>query len=382
MGLSFLLLLLLSCASFYFGVAVTTHASQHVTDCPHHTADGPPSLLVPTSQRLDLSQQPCQLKLPVKLTRHHCRNKLPPWQQDHARPREGDERRNLPLSKQSRTRAWPLSLSSSSSVLLSLRGGVQADGEVSALVDDAYSWFMHLGEPSALIAGAVIATIYENIGNGALDILPQDSKFTKFKKRLTTSLLISAFGLEITAIFVTTVTGTMLLSRPLHDMDHLVPVGPHTTPLGFLRDNFEFEYLTARVAYLQGLLNWLAAIALRHIIPRSGESKETIFMNRFISSALFFTIAVMLSFYNNHMSFYHNYVEMLSHWMSVTARRFFFCWPPRMMGIVYIPAILSTIYWGYIGFFGTHRHESQQTNAQDDPISELRKRYRKGGQNA
>ena len=129
------------------------------------------------------------------------------------------------------------------------------------MVDEAYEWCMNLGEPSALIAGAVIATIYENIGNGDLDIMPEDSTITKFKKRLTASLLLSAFGLEVVAIFVTTVTGTMLLSRHLHEMDHVVPVTEHTTPLAFMRENFEFEYLTARIAFLQGLLNWLAAIA-------------------------------------------------------------------------------------------------------------------------
>ena len=210
---------------------------------------------------------------------------------------------------------------------------------------------MNLGEPSALIAGAVIATIYENIGNGDLDIMPEDSTITKFKKRLTASLLLSAFGLEVVAIFVTTVTGTMLLSRHLHEMDHVVPVTEHTTPLAFMRENFEFEYLTARIAFLQGLLNWLAAIALGHLIPRSGESYDTRVMNKFIGSALFCIVSLMLAFYNKHMSFYHNYAEMLNHWLKVSVQRFILCWPPRPMSIIYFPAIGSTVYWGYRGFF-------------------------------
>ena len=196
-----------------------------------------------------------------------------------------------------------------------------------------------------------------------MDILPQDSKWTKFKKRWTISLLISAFGLEIIAIYVTTVTGTMLLSRPIHEeMEHVRSVTIHTTPLEFLRYNFEFEYLTARIAYLQGLLNWLAAIAMSHIIPRRKDDnnnddnermkEETKHMNRFISNALFCIIALLLAFYNKHMTFYNNYIGMLYQWIYVTNHRFFLCWPPRPMAIVYIPAILSTLFWGFKAFFG------------------------------
>ena len=320
------------------------------------------------------------------LRRHGCQEKQKPNEGSSFAMENVDACPSLTISATVGPQKSMLSSSLSSSLIssvCSLRGGGPPDGEVSALVDDAYAWCMNLGQPSALIAGAVIATIYENIGNGDLDILPQDSPFTKFKKRLTSSLLISAFGLEIIAIFVTTVTGTMLLSRPLHDMDHVVPVGPHTTPLAFLRENFEFEYLTARVAYLQGLLNWLAAIAVGHIIPRSGESKETKQMNRFISSALFCTIALMMAFYNKHMSFYKNYYEMLEHWVTVIARRFFFCWPPRVMGIVYIPAVLSTVYWGYRGCLTSshHRTPKQKTPPPevDEEGSPERKKNIKGG---
>ena len=73
------------------------------------------------------------------------------------------------------------------------------------------------------------------------------------------------------AIFVTTVTGTMLLSRTLDYMDEVVPVTLETTPLAFLRSNFEFEYLTARIAFLQGVLNWMTAIALAHYCSNTRE---------------------------------------------------------------------------------------------------------------
>ena len=145
-------------------------------------------------------------------------------------------------------------------------------------------------------------------------------------KRLTRVLLLSAFDLEVLSIFVTTVTGTMFMSRTLDFMDEIVPVTEDTTPLQLLRDNFEFEYLTARITFLQGLLNWIAAIALGHIVP-SGENKDARTMNKFIGGALFTSIVVMLSFYNRHMTFYKNYGHMLARWVGVLAKQFIFVLP-------------------------------------------------------
>lgn len=87
-------------------------------------------------------------------------------------------------------------------VAVLLRGG-----EVSELAMGAYDWCVNLCSPSALVAGAVIATIYENIGSGALDIASDDSKWVRTGKRVTRLLLLSAFAFEIISIFVTTVTG-------------------------------------------------------------------------------------------------------------------------------------------------------------------------------
>ena len=140
------------------------------------------------------------------LRRHGCQEKQKPNEGSSFAMENVDACPSLTISATVGPQKSMLSSSLLSSLIssaCSLRGGGPPDGEVSALVDDAYAWCMNLGQPSALIAGAVIATIYENIGNGDLDILPQDSPFTKFKKRLTSSLLISAFGLEIIAIFVT-----------------------------------------------------------------------------------------------------------------------------------------------------------------------------------
>ena len=230
----------------------------------------------------------------------------------------------------------------------SLRGGVSA--EVSDIVVSAYDWCINLGAPSALVAGAVIATIYENIGSGALDVRTRDAPVSRFLKRLTRVLLISAFSLEVLAIFVTTVTGTMLLSRTLDYMDEIVPVTLETTPLAFLRSNFGFEYLTARIAFLQGLVNWITAIALAHIIPNS-QTGLTRKMNKFIGTFLLTTVLLMLAFYNNHMTFYDNYWGMLTHWFQVTLKRFVFHNPPRPLMYLITPAMLACLYFAIQTFF-------------------------------
>jgi hypothetical protein len=85
-------------------------------------------------------------------------------------------------------------------------------------VDDAYGWCCSLGAPSALVAAAVVATIYENIHSGDLEIVASDGRWVQLGKKLTRLLLLSAFALETMSIFVTTVTGTMLLSRKVELM--------------------------------------------------------------------------------------------------------------------------------------------------------------------
>jgi hypothetical protein len=82
--------------------------------------------------------------------------------------------------------------------------------------------------------------------------------------------------------------GTMLLSQTEAALDARMPtkmIHKDSTPLSFLHDNFEFEYLTANISFLQGILNWLGAISLGHILP-SGESTDSRVMNQFIGLTL------------------------------------------------------------------------------------------------
>lgn len=212
---------------------------------------------------------------------------------------------------------------------LLVRGG---GADVAQLVDLAYEWAVGLGAPAALVAGAVIATLYESMSSGHLDIEPKDKSWVKMAKKMTRLLLVTAFILQIVCIFCTTILGTHLMSQP--------PFGNSKaeTPLQYVKEHFEFEYLTSRIAFLQGLLTWLGAIALEHMIPKSDyETPARRNMEVLISSSLATLIIMMLSFYNGHMNFYANYFEMLCRYAKVTWARYVLIWPPRPLTILALP---------------------------------------------
>lgn len=244
--------------------------------------------------------------------------------------------------------------------LIGIRGG-SAVVDFAGMIEGSYDWCVNLGAPSALVAGAVVATLYENMHRGDLEVLPgQDSRLMRLGKQMTRLLLLSAFALEAVSIFVTTVTGTMLLSRTAEQMT-LLHHDDIQTPLEFLRKNFEFEYLTARISFLQGLLNWLAAIGLEHCLPSPGDSLHTISMNRFIACSMMTLIVLMLSFYNHHMTFYHNYLHMLGCWLSVLLSRFHGNWPPSPLSLLLWPITAASIYFGYEALFKGDQEGSENT---------------------
>ena len=238
-----------------------------------------------------------------------------------------------------------------------LRGGssgsiVDSAPDIEHLIDDAYSWCCSLGAPSALVAAAVVATIYENMHSGDLEIDKSDGPWVQLGKKLTRLLLLSAFALETLSIFVTTVTGTMLLSRK-HDQMFITNKDV-TTPLEFLKENFEFEYLTASITFLQGLMHWLAAIALGHVLPSPGDAPDTpteAALNKFIAWGMGTLILLMISFFNNHISFYQHYGSMLMRWFYVTLHGHVFgigTWPPRPMSLVLMTTLGASLYYGYM----------------------------------
>ena len=133
----------------------------------------------------------------------------------------------------------------------------------------------------------------------------------------------------------------MVDSFSWHDAIHLQ---------GFLQHNHEFEYLTARITFIQGLLNWLAASAIEIEIPKHSEGEAARRMNAFISSSLVTMILLMLSFYNAHMSYYHNYAHMVWVYMQLCWHRYLWTWPMRPLAYLYIPSLILTTVLAYRAF--------------------------------
>ena len=225
------------------------------------------------------------------------------------------------------------------------------------LAMEAFEWCSNLGAPAALVAGAVLATLSQTRG----DLAPSssDPQWVRFSKKLCRALLLSSFAMEIVCIFVTTVTGTMLLSHG--DSPAGMHAGIHYhSAMGFLNHNHEFEYLTSRVTFLQGLLHWLAAVALDVVIPKDGEGAAAKKMNHFISSSLVALILMILSFYNGHMTFYSNYFQMLLRYTVVFMKRYFWRWPPRPMSFLSAPAWIASFVLGWRAFNSPPDDEPEQ----------------------
>jgi hypothetical protein len=104
-----------------------------------------------------------------------------------------------PLSHRTRALVMTKSLNIRGGDGGTLAPGVQFDD----LIEGAYSWCCNLGAPSALVAGAVVATLYENMKKGDLEVVETDKPMIQFGKKITRLLLLSAFALELFCIFVT-----------------------------------------------------------------------------------------------------------------------------------------------------------------------------------
>lgn len=223
-------------------------------------------------------------------------------------------------------------------------GGVYArtipSDEVEALAGEAFDWLANLGAPAALVAGAVLQTLSDE--KDQLKTLRADARWVKIAKRTAHLLLISSFALNILSIFATTVTGTMLKS--LGDR-HVVEAAQETiSPMGFLKNNYEFEYLTARVTFCQGLLHWLGGIALMYAVPHEGQGVATRKMHDFIAAALLNMILLIVSFWNGHTNFYDSYPHMLRVYAVSFFRRYFLS-GARPMALLFGPALA---YNGYL----------------------------------
>jgi len=207
---------------------------------------------------------------------------------------------------------------------------------------DAWEWTAVLGAPAALVAGAVLVTLSET--RQGMAPKRTDKKWIRTSKQITRFLLMSSFALEVVSIFVSTVTGTVLLSH-----GEGANIG-YTCPLGLLRHHHEFEYLTICVTFLQGLFHWLAAVALELIVPNEGEGISARRMNACLASCLTTLSLWILAFYNNHLSFYGDYFGMVRRIMYLFGKSFLWVWPPRPLAFLYVPSFCVSLVLAWRAF--------------------------------
>jgi hypothetical protein len=80
-----------------------------------------------------------------------------------------------------------------------------------SLAHDAWDWTSNVGAPAALVAGAVLATLLSTREETA----PRrsDSQRTRILKLSMRFLLLTSFAMETVSIFVSTMTGSVLLGH-------------------------------------------------------------------------------------------------------------------------------------------------------------------------
>ena len=210
---------------------------------------------------------------------------------------------------------------------------------------DAWEWCNGLQAPAALVAGAVLVTLSETRN----DFAPRkhDSRWIRLAKMTCRFLLLSSFAMEVAAIFVCTITGTVLLSHG-EVLSKAKAVG-YTAPLELMHHHHEIEYLTICIGFLQGLLNWLAALALEVLIPKPKEGTAARRMNRFMASCLGTIIVFMLSFYNYHLDFHGDYFGMLRRYVFIFRQRYFGS-KFRPLSVLYVPGMILSAVLGWRAF--------------------------------
>jgi hypothetical protein len=253
----------------------------------------------------------------------------------------------IPRLSKSRTSAHhQLETSHPVDAIWKLRGGDQA-----ALISKASDWVGSLSGPASMISGAVLSNLYQTMRTDAeLSVKYGDATYIKVLKKMTKFLLTSAFAMVISCIFFSLITRSMLLALPPNVVSK-IRINDSSTPMSVLQEHFEFEYLTCQILMGQGLINWLAAIALTFGIPSPSQTVTVRKMNVFISTVVTCMILVMVSFFNNHLIHYANYPHMLVRWLHIMWRRFIWHWPLLPMTYMIGPVFCLAVYQGIDAFF-------------------------------
>ena len=131
---------------------------------------------------------------------------------------------------------------------------------------------------------------------GAMQPKRSDKSWVRLAKQSFRFLIMSSFALEVVSIFVSTVTGTVLLS---HGQQVAKKAIGYVAPLELLHHHHEFEYLTIQIGFLQGLFNWLVAVALEQIIPKENETKSAQRMNKCMAACIV-TLCIWIQGFYNH----------------------------------------------------------------------------------
>mmetsp|Transcript_4620 Transcript_4620/g.10322 ORF Transcript_4620/g.10322 Transcript_4620/m.10322 type:complete len:303 (-) Transcript_4620:71-979(-) len=210
---------------------------------------------------------------------------------------------------------------------------------------DAWEWTANLGAPAALVAGAVLVTLSET--REAMQPRKTDKNWVRLAKQWFRFLIMSSFALEVVSIFVSTVTGTVLLS---HGEQVAKKIVGYTAPLELLHHHLEFEYLTIQIGFLQGLFNWLVAVALEQLIPKNHETKSGSRMNKCMAASIVTLTIWIQAFYNNHLGFYSDYAHVLKRYCVLFMQRYVLCWPIRPLALLYIPSTVGSLVLAWRAF--------------------------------
>jgi hypothetical protein len=214
-------------------------------------------------------------------------------------------------------------------------------------VDDlcytAWEWCANLGAPAALVGGGAAASYSEMRDRGALEPRATDSRAVVAAKKLVFLMLLSSFALSLANVFVTTVMGTVLMSNA--DRGALAVVGGRAqSGLGVFRGAYELEFLFARISFLQGLMNWIGAIALElGCIPKPGESRITRRLSQAAAAGFATLVVAMLSFYNEHDVFHDDYGSMLARFGALLVRRALLRRPLKFLPTLAVVPFAATI---------------------------------------
>lgn len=255
--------------------------------------------------------------------------------------------------------------------LVSLRGGA------SDMSFQAYEWSVNIGTPATLVAGAALATLLEGGLSEGLRLRPDEEVWVRKAKKLCLLMLVLAFSTEICVVFMSTVMGTVLLTGGHADLSAggsrwaaFDPVAD--SPIGLLHREMEFEYLAIGVGFVQGLLNWLAAIGLRFLVQRAADdghheiSKESryLFLGMAFSTAAL--VLFLLSFYNQHLDVRGNYFTTVRRLAVLFGQKYFtppnLSWPPQPLPLLMLPVLAMALYCFVQSFEMTPRRD----HADDD----------------